>query len=48
MDCHACVAIVDISNHSLAIGIELDLYRSSYHKQMAMNMLKIRWTEWYF
>ena len=37
MDCHTCVSIVDISNHSLAIGIELDLYRSSYHKQMAMN-----------
>ena len=37
MDNHACVSISDILNHSLAMGIEIDLFRSSYHKQMAID-----------
>ena len=37
MDNHACVSITDILCHSLAIGIELNLYKSSYHKQMAID-----------
>ena len=37
LDNHACVSISDIIDYSLAIGIEIDLYRSSYHKQMAVD-----------
>ena len=37
LDNHACVSISDIIDYSLAIGIEIDLHRSSYHKQMAIN-----------
>ena len=37
MDSHACVSISDILNHSLAMGIEIDVFRSSYHKEMAID-----------
>ena len=37
MDNHACVSISDFLNHSLAMGIELDLFKSSYYKQMVVN-----------
>ena len=37
LDNHACISISDIIDCSLAIGIEIDLYRSSYYKQMAIN-----------
>jgi len=37
MDNHACISLLDILNHSLAMGIELDLFRSSYYKQMVVH-----------
>ena len=48
-DNHACVSISDILNHSLAMGIKIDLFRSSYHKQMAIDnkdlMCNLPWSK---
>ena len=37
IDNHACTSLIDILNHSLAMGIEINLFRSSYYKQMIVH-----------
>ena len=34
---HACVSIKSILDHALGIGIEINLFRSSYYKHMAID-----------
>ena len=37
LDNHACVSIESILDHALGIGIELNLFRSSYYKHMVID-----------